>query len=303
MADYTNIDNGYDEFMNRGIMPDPIQSSPNIVNENTEFDNVRIGSAIKSKEYSPGAVGFNIDGRTGVAEFNKLKVSGTIEGASFYTPNSTNPVFSVDSSGNMEVSSLLRNDFSWVTLLESLDGFAQVAGGTITLSSQYVSIVTSAAPSNTCELQKLQPAAANSFSWDVLRKQRSIVQFVNNTDVETYIISGSYSASTDRHIGFKHIDGSLYGTCADGTTSSSVLLGTVGTGVVYTITAKFYPAEKIDFYVKGGAFGSGVIGTITTNLPSGVTDAEKFLGIKHTTTGAATKELRLSYYDFWQAEF
>lgn len=225
-----------------------------------------------------------------------LSIVGAVTGSTINIPDATTPLFSVDSSGNVKASSLERNDFHWFTCFESLDGYTKVEGGTISLASSYLSIATSAGSGNNSEFQKFLPAGVGLFSWDKNRKMKMAVSFREVTSVTGYLIQGNYSAVTDRHYGFKLVNNTLYGTCADGTTQTTLSLRTVVATLMYTLEAKFFAGDRIEYYVNGD-----LLGTITTNIPTGGSNSEYLIGIKYTTNTTAIREVRISYFDFWQS--
>ena len=77
--DYTKIENPYDEFMNRAVEPSEINSSPNILDDNTDFENMRVSGEITSIGWQPSSSGFKLDGKNGNAEFQQIRVGRTIE--------------------------------------------------------------------------------------------------------------------------------------------------------------------------------------------------------------------------------
>lgn len=94
--DYENIENPYDALMNRSLSgTSPVVFDPTYTGMQDEqtstgavdskpvatgdgLEDMWISTFIRSKNWKPGAQGFNIDGRTGDAEFNNVVVRGTI---------------------------------------------------------------------------------------------------------------------------------------------------------------------------------------------------------------------------------
>lgn len=155
MADYTSIDRPYDVVANRipggtspvisgddlnGLFnspaadaqfPDDIDgmqttSTPGgavetqQVNTGDSLANLWITSFIRSKNFKPGAVGFNIDGQTGSAEFNNVLVRGTIYATAGeiggWTINATTIVgggLTLNSTGSIGTTSFVSGQTGW----------------------------------------------------------------------------------------------------------------------------------------------------------------------------------------------
>lgn len=299
--DYTKIDNPYDDFLSRKEdLPAP-NVSPGVVNENTEFDNIRIGSSIKSKNYAPGSRGFNIDGATGGAEFNNVAVTGTISGGAIAIPNQEGPLFSVDSDGNASVKSLLRRDFQWFTFLDSIDGFYQDITGTgsITIDGGGVSCSTGTSATSSSGISK-GVSGASVFSWDKKRRIKFLVSFAEvNSNNSAYLSTGYVSAlqTTQRHFGFYlATNGALKAHNADGTTEKETDLSTsLSAGTKYILEAVWDGSTSIKYYVN-----DVLKATVTQNLPSGTQDALWIVSALVITAAAADKKMVLNFIDFWQ---
>jgi hypothetical protein len=67
----------------------------------------------------------------------------------------------------------------------------------------------------------------------------------------------------------------LYGFSFDGTNGTDVALTTISEGEAYLITVELIPGSGIKFYVNGS-----LVGTVTSNLPSGTTGAEDVFSIE-----------------------
>lgn len=209
-----------------------------------------------------------------------------------------NDVFTVDSAGNTKVNSLERNDFHWFTLFESIDGYAQsISGtGTVILGQESVNLTCGNVIGNITEIQKIQSSANSTFSWDQRRKLKTLVHAID-LSLSVYVVTGSGQSTTARHIGFKLNGGSLIGVVANGTTETTISLGTYSAGDFILLEAQFTNGVGVDFYVNG-AF----IGTITTTLPTGNSNAGWLLDVVNTTTFTnVSKEIDICYWDFWQA--
>ena len=87
----------------------------------------------------------------------------------------------------------------------------------------------------------------------------------------------------------------LYGTSGDGSTLKRELLQVVEVATYYTLEAKFYPGEKIDFYVNGD-----LKGTITTNLPAGALYANTVMNMGLFNNEATENHVYVGYFEYWQ---
>jgi hypothetical protein len=138
-----------------------------------------------------------------------------------------------------------------------------------------------------------------TFTWDKNR-QLDIHTYLKSTISKIglfWLISGDID--TDEHIGFKIVDGVLYGTVADNATEATLNIMTIGTGAWNTrlsLSVKFEPTAQAEFFVNGVSKG-----ILTTNLPSGIGEAEQILQLYVKNTGVAEdKVLNPTHWQFWQ---
>lgn len=227
-----------------------------------------------------------------------LIASGLLSGSSIYIPDIINPKFSVDPTGRVRVSSLERNDFHWFTMFEGIST-SYGTQGTIAINQSSVSIATSASANTEAELQKVATLFSSEFSWARDRKFRTVIKFTDTANQTCYIVTGAGQiiANTTRHFGFKVVDSTIYGSCADGTTQAlTASLGTFSAGNTRSLEARFTAGSRVDFYINGVLSGS-----LTTNLPTGTLTANFLMDIWIRNQAAAVKTIESSYWDFWQA--
>jgi hypothetical protein len=193
--------------------------------------------------------------------------------------------------------SFSRNDFHWTTIFESIDGYDNSDPDYVTVGYTGVRIQTSTALNNYQFLQReiyLNPV----IDWSRPMKLSIGVQFVDTTHQNVWLGVGDCTASlpnpTIRHIGFKVIDGTIYGTVANGTTETTLNLGSVS-AMAKTVFAFDFDGSVITFYIDGVNKG-----TISTNIPTGNSNADVVLSacIKVTLAGAY-KTFFLSTWDYW----
>lgn len=194
----------------------------------------------------------------------------------------------IKSRGNME-----RNDFHWITLFESLDGYD--TGGTVAVGFVKVEIDTGAVSGNSAYIAKSPLLNFNRLTWDKDRKVRTKIHFENNASQTIWLITGNISAN--EHIGFKVIDGVLYGTVADGTTEATLNCGNISTSSDgMPLEVKLKAGVSAEFFVDDVSKG-----TIITNLPSGTAFAYRMIYLAITTNENVAKGINASFYEFWQA--
>jgi len=198
-------------------------------------------------------------------------------------------------SENLEIVSMLRR-YEWSTFFESADGFwtPTSGSGSVTLASDKVTVATGATSGSTAEI--IKNPARTFFSWGRRRVFKTRVRFVTNTNQEIRIATGLNRTATQDHLGFKVVNGDLYGSVADGTTESTVDTGVdISAGDVVELEAHFLYGIEARFYVNGVDKGS-----IATNLPDGGGNVLMSLYIENTE--AADKSFEISEFkvESWQ---
>jgi hypothetical protein len=220
--------------------------------------------------------------------------AATLNGATIYVPNSTSPLFSVDSAGNVVANSLRRNDFHWFTVFESLDGYSKSATGTISLNPQYAQALSDAA-GNAAYFYK-DSFYSSWASWDKKRSFSTGVTLPDNSSQQNFIITGDVTAGRNaKHIGFYIEDNTLYAECADGTNRTTTSIQTFNAGATFELKCFREASNSVKFYVNGS-----LTTTITTNIPTGSINAQIFMEAYGFCSIAATRAIRVGYFDFWQ---
>ena len=126
-------------------------------------------------------------------------------------------------------------------------------------------------------------------TWDKTRYFVCNTRFLYlNADAYAWVIMGradyDSGSSDEKHVGFKVVNGSLYGTVADGTLESTLSLGTIGSSEVHELKVVFTPSVEARFYVDGEDKGA-----ITTHLPSGTVYANQIFYASVYNTAASNK--------------
>lgn len=184
--------------------------------------------------------------------------------------------------------------FYWNTVFESLDGFGVEANGfgaTALLTSFNVELISGGIANNNISIRKQPSCVYQIYSWNKDREFKTAVM-TSISNVNVWILMGDLGIA--RHVGFKIINNVLYATVANGTTESTLNLGTI-TPDIYEYRAVFKSGVKALFYVDGVYKGE-----ITTNLPTGLLGSVQFMLLYLKTLNAETKSTKVSGWEFWQ---
>lgn len=143
---------------------------------------------------------------------------------------------------------------------------------------------------------------SSARSWDKKRILQIQLDIIEHTNQIIHLVSGDIkdvtsSANTDRHIGFKVVDNTLYATVADGSTEKTASIGTFSLPITYKLLVILTPGQKAEFYV-----GDELKATITENLPSGTADADKMFTISLYNSAAENKEIMINWLKVVQLE-
>ena len=143
------------------------------------------------------------------------------------------------------------------------------------------------------------PLGTHSWSKNRRFKTKVVWSAASMTDIKSYVTCGyvpNVASPTQRHFGFYLNGSTLYGTCANGTTQSTIDLSVaISSGTTYLLEAILTAGSKVQFYVNGVYKNE-----LTTNLPSG-TDWSWDIGAFHLKAEeAATKRLYFSEFAFLQ---
>jgi len=193
--------------------------------------------------------------------------------------------------------SLQTEDFNWMTLFESIDGYQTGGTGTEVIAASVigVSLQTGATINNTAYIRKYFNAVPYFTTWDKNRTLRCVVNFTDNADQLIWMVWGDATTS-ERKIGF-YVDGAhLNAIVANGTNNITIeLITTLSTGTDYVLEAKFYAGDRCEFFINGS-----FINQTSTYLPSGTSDAEKLMENEILTEASAAKKIVISLWEVWQ---
>jgi len=130
-------------------------------------------------------------------------------------------------------------------------------------------------------------------SWDVEIRMITSVYIKQATNQIIWLVVGGIEdlgsdLNTDDHIGFVIVNGTVYGSVGDGNYQSTVELTTFPGTLTRRLSFKFYPGEKVEFYLDGS-----LAGTITTNLPSGALASPYVFNASIYNSAAENKEMEI----------
>ena len=290
----------------------------------TTYDNTVAGYILGFDPVS-GVAKFYIGNSTNYLNWNgtTLTISGSISASSIDIPDkvtadsfhvdSTGNVwvgattfatapFTLSNTGNIVVNSLRRKDFHWFTIFESIDGYAQTitgAGGTVVGAPSTVKITTGGSGGNKVELSKNALSFSSGFTWNKNRSLSIILQFANTTNQQVSLGIGYVLPNGSgllQQMGFYVTDNTIKGTVGDGTGRTDSTSTTIAANTTYLLTLIYVAATSVSFYIN-----NVLLGTVTTNIPSGLTYADQIFDVVITTNENATKSVNIGSWDFWQS--
>jgi len=147
---------------------------------------------------------------------------------------------------------------------------------------------TGATSGSYAQLYKDARGLSGANSWDKKRFFGARVYFVTYSAQNVHIVSGycptTGAPNTNRHIGFKLIDGTLYGTVGNGATEATLEIETLTAAAWRRLECILTPGTECRFYVDRVDKGA-----ITTNLPTGASDSNYMLCSTVHNTAAGNK--------------
>jgi len=201
---------------------------------------------------------------------------------------------------------LWTRDFYKLIQFQSLDGFLidEVDTGSVSLLEGDITLSTGANINSEADLidEITHPLVdlGTFLTWDKERRLRVGILFNNNTNQEIYILQGTWGLSlpdpSQKGFGFKIVNNEIFGYVVDGTTETLTgVLRTFNAGDEFILEARLTPTQKCVFYIDGVEVGS-----ITTNLPSGLQSSNWIAHAHITNTAAADKSIQFDWWEFYQ---
>lgn len=218
-------------------------------------------------------------------------------------PQTTKLDRNLDSTSEAVIATAVRDNFfsifwdgifDYATNFESLDGFNIVtsAGGSVDFFGGGISMANDVAPTaNDFEfMDKIRPSDSR-FDFTTESRFATTVSYTNDTNQVVTTIVGS--TASDGY-GFQVTNGALFGFCCNSGTSSTIkLIPAITTGIFYVLEARFYPGNRVDFYVNRTPHAS-----LTTHLPQ--TNNSILWEAVMKTTDTVQKELLIYSVDIVQ---
>lgn len=123
---------------------------------------------------------------------------------------------------------------------------------------------------------------------------RAITKVSSTSSIDCGV--GTLGTLANNSTGFQFLNGTLYARCDDGSTETSISVGSYTADTFYDLQIFFYPNTGVKFFVDGIEKT-----TITTNFPVGTGAlARKLIYAYAGTTAAAAKSLTVSLAEFLQ---
>jgi len=205
-------------------------------------------------------------------------------------------------SGNGIANLYAETGYYWRTLFESIDNFYQVVtnSGEISADYQGITVKTGATQSSTADFRKAPKRPIVTPVWTKNRAFKCVANFSSSGSKlgEIWITTGGYGAVWS-HIGFKVIDGVLYGTYRNYANTDTVTIETLGAGAYdqeRTLECVWTVGGNIVFTVNGSDY------TITSPTITGDGFADRILQIYVTNPDPSSAVIaKLSEYKFYQS--
>jgi len=163
--------------------------------------------------------------------------------------------------------------------------------GDIAWSSDYVELITGTTASSTAWVLKTAWGTDGTVTWNRRRYFGVSIRTQEIADQVIHIVQGGVSdytsaTNTSPHIGFKIVNDTVYGTVGNDTAESEIALHTLTGALSYRLEAILLPNREVLFY-----FNEEYVDSITTNIPTGSTEAHCWLRASICNTAAANKVL------------
>lgn len=181
---------------------------------------------------------------------------------------------------------------------EAVDGWAVSGGGASTgVSGAGVTLQTGAVATNSASAGKLS-LNQQVLTYDEIGRFRTTFETGSVADTTINIGIGT-PTSSNNHYGFRVINDTLYGVTGNGSSETTRSLGTIGANNAYTIEARLFPGQRVDFYVSDSDKANLQIkGSITTTLPTGLISS--WLDLLIRTEAASAKFMYVNYMEYIQ---
>lgn len=186
---------------------------------------------------------------------------------------------------------LFDNIYYYNTWFDSVDGFEAV-GNSYTAAGILI-LETDASGSDQAYITKVNPVILNSLDFTKESRFRVAIQPRQITNQNIKAVAGDYNTQS---YGFEIEDSTLKGFTHDASSGTTTDILTITANSNYTMEARFFPGNRVDFAVNGIVYGS-----ISTTLPSDINTAEILFSISIAEQEAALKGLEIGSAEFIQS--
>lgn len=179
----------------------------------------------------------------------------------------------------------------YYTVFDSLDKVVQATSGTgsITVNFNLVELATGGTSGSAARVQSPVKHTITSPTWAADRTFATQIQVI---DLQALFHVGTGEVLDDdyvrRHVGFKGDGGTLFGSVADGTTESTVELQDLSANDRLRLEARWTAGTDAEFFVDGTSQG-----TVSSNLPTGTTDADVLFNAMVENDTASDRDIEL----------
>jgi hypothetical protein len=203
--------------------------------------------------------------------------------------------------GQALVGNLPYTNLYYQTFFDSIDGFEFVlaSGGTVTQLGSYIKLQATITSGSLATIQKSLRWLIEPYTWDKDSTWRSKVRLVSDNDSTMEMWMGRGRLDTNPGIGFVITGGNLYARVASPGGTTDVLIQAMASGgfdVEWSLKFVYLAAVSCKFYIDGD-----LKATITTNFPSGTSQARMFLHLRMKNTGGTdTGYINCGHMDCFQ---
>lgn len=185
---------------------------------------------------------------------------------------------------------LFNNIYYYNTWFDAVDGMEK-SGQSFTAAGQLI-LETAGTGTNQAYVTKVNPVILNALDFTQPSRLRVSIQPRHTTNQNLKMVVGDHNTQA---YGFEIEDATLRGFAHNATTGTTKNILTITANTNYTMEARFFPGERIDFFVDSVDYGS-----ITTNLPTDINTAEILWSISITEQEASLKGVELGQLEYIQ---
>lgn len=206
-----------------------------------------------------------------------------------------------DEEPNLDISEFWDGVFSqgvsWTEFFNSVDLVSQETSGSgsVNANAFRVQLLTGSTDASHARIRKA-PSPAGSLTWD---KDRRWYGIIRPEDAQGKLFAGTGLVNEDdftpEHMGFKWTGGNLVGSVADGSTEATTTLdSSPTTGSEIEVYLEYTSGTDVKFWIDKNPLTNAADGTISSNLPSGTSNANQYYCVHAENDSATAREIRVS---------